>query len=323
MENGTKYKEIELRSEEAQEVMNQVPSAVLRYGITVLLCIVTVLLLGSAFFSYPDTVEADITLTSQKPLVYIAARSGGRIKHLYAGNKQAVRAGDSIGVIENIARTEDIFYLRERLKEWKQTGAQPELLHTLFFRNIPQLGSVQTAYSACLLTWKNYLQHRHENRIYETELVNTIALLNTAISEWEKNFLLTSPIDGTVAYMQLWEKNQNVENGETLFVIVPDGHFVPIGKALLPIQDAAKAKTGQRVLIRLAGFSEQEYGFLRGQVASISPVPDKDGKYILEIELPQGMHTNTGKELPVMKVMAGTASIVIKEQSLLKRLLKR
>lgn len=59
-----KEKEIELRSEEVQEVMNRVPPAILRYGSGVLLGIVLLLLGGSACFSYPETVLTEFTLAT-------------------------------------------------------------------------------------------------------------------------------------------------------------------------------------------------------------------------------------------------------------------
>ena len=57
-------KVIELRSEEVQEVMNRVPPAILRYGSGVLLGIVLLLLGGSAWFSYPETVVTEFTLSA-------------------------------------------------------------------------------------------------------------------------------------------------------------------------------------------------------------------------------------------------------------------
>ena len=44
-----KYKEIELRSEEVQEVMGEIPPWILRWGITILFVIVMALLTGSWF----------------------------------------------------------------------------------------------------------------------------------------------------------------------------------------------------------------------------------------------------------------------------------
>lgn len=62
-----KYKEIELRSEEVQEVMNHIPSWILRWGITVLFSIVIILLMGSFLFRYPDIIEAEVTISTQNP----------------------------------------------------------------------------------------------------------------------------------------------------------------------------------------------------------------------------------------------------------------
>lgn len=321
MEEDKRYKDIELRSEEVQEVMNKIPPAILRYGIALLLGTVLLLLTGSAFFSYPDTVEAEFTLTTQTPPAYIIAQSSGRIEQLYVSNKQTVQRKDILGVIENTARTEDILYLSEHIKEWKQTGSRTEHAGNLFFYHIPELGSVQAAYSASLLAWNNYLQHMQESRIYETEVVNSVAAMGNAMAEWEKNYLLTSPVEGTVAFMQLWKRNQNVESGETMFVVVPEDATQPVGKALLPMDGIGKVETGQRTIIRLSAFPEQEFGFIEGKVASISPVPDSEGKYVLEIELTDGLHTNYHKELPLIKTISGTASIVTKERSLLGRLL--
>ena len=47
-------KDIELRSEEVQEVMGQVPAWIVRWGIRLLFLVVVTLLVGSCFFKYPD-----------------------------------------------------------------------------------------------------------------------------------------------------------------------------------------------------------------------------------------------------------------------------
>ena len=317
MEDREIYKDIELSSEEVQEVMNHIPPAIQRYGISALLGIISILLIGSAFFSYPDTVDTKFTLTTQVSPAYIIAQNPGRIQQLYVENKQPVREGDLIGVIQNTANTEDILYLREKLKEWKASGSLTEQIDMLLFHRIPELGLVQTAYSSCLLAWSNYLQHMQENRIYETEVINTVASLQVALTEWETNYLLMSPVNGTIAFMQLWKPNQNVEARETMFVVIPKDAVQPTGKALLPMEGIGKVEMGQRAIIRLPAFPEQEFGFIEGRVISISPVPDSEGCYVLEIAFPQGMKTNYGTEIPLIKSIEGTASIVTKERSLL------
>ena len=311
-----KYRNIELRSEEVQEVMNRVPPAILRYGIGILASIVIVLLVGSALFRYPETVQVEVTLSPRNPPAYIKCTNGGKLESLYVTNGQQVRKGDVLAIMENIAHTEDILRLRECLADWQAKGARPERLETVFFHRLPRLGSVQGAYASCQLAWNNYLQHVGENRIHETELNNAVAQLMTALREWETSYLPTAPVDGKVAFMQIWKKGQYVNGNETMFVVVPHGDSEFVGKALLPMQGSGKVRTGQRAIIRLSGFPEQEYGGLEGEVVSISPVPNEEGNYVVEIRLTR----MPDKQPPVLKVMNGTAEIVIREQSFLERL---
>ena len=313
------YKDIELRSEEVQEVMNRVPPSILRYGIGILATIVGVLLIGSALFRYPESVQVEVTLSPQNPPAYIKCTGGGKLERLYVANGQEVKKDDVLAVMENVANTEDILLLRTRLSDWQERGARPEQLGMIFFHRLPRLGSVQGTYASCLSSWNNYLQHAHENRIYETELNNAVAQLMTALGEWETACLPTAPVDGKVAFMQLWKKGQYVNAGETLFVIVPDGESEFAGKALLPMQGSGKVRSGQRVVIRLFGFPEQEYGRTEGKVVSISPVPDEEGNYVVEIRLTR----MSDKQPPILKVMSGTAEIIVREQSLLKRIFNR
>ena len=87
------YKDIELRSEEVQEVMNQIPPWILRSGITTMFIIVLLLLAGSWFFKYPDVIQAQITVTSLEPPASIIARATGRIDEIYVENNQKVEYG--------------------------------------------------------------------------------------------------------------------------------------------------------------------------------------------------------------------------------------
>ena len=310
------YKDIELRSEEVQEVMNKVPPAILRYGIGILATIVGILLAGSALFSYPETVQVEVTLSPSNPPAYIKSTGNGKIERLYVANGQAVKKGDILAVMESVASTDDVLRLRECLTDWQEKGARTERIDMIFFRHLPKLGSIQGPYASCMLAWSNYLQHAGENRIHETELKNAVAQLMTALREWETDFLPTAPINGEIAFMQLWKEGQYVDADETMFVVVPNGKSEFVGKALLPMQGSGKVKTGQRAVIRLTGFPEQEYGGLEGKVVSISPVPDENGNYVMEIQLAE----MPGKQPPTIKVMNGTAEIIINEQSLLKRI---
>jgi len=105
-------KEVELRSEELQEVMGRIPPWIQQRGIAVLFVVVVVLLAGSAFFMYPDVIQAPIVLTGSTPPVGIVAFSSGKLELLDTQDNQLVNAGDYLAVIHNPARTDDMLYLK-------------------------------------------------------------------------------------------------------------------------------------------------------------------------------------------------------------------
>lgn len=420
-----KHKEIELRSEEVQEVMNHPPIWILRWGITVLFLIVIVLLAGSYLFKYPDIVEADITISTLNPPAYVLAKTAGRIGSLYNGDNNYVPQGGVLGIIENPAHSEDIFLIKQRMDKWKASGYILNEGKKLFSENYLQLGEVQTAYASfisilndyCNFVKLNYypekiasnekqlrnqemhlrlareqyqlgeleqnvakrlygrdsvlymkkimmaaefdqsqrdylktLQSRESSRMslnqiatqieqsrenmmdirrqaqmeeqkYIVELKNAIEQLYVQLTSWEQRYLLLAPITGKVTFMSVWSDNQNVTVGETVFVIAPLNDSAPIGKALLPVQGSGKVKIGQLVNIRLNNFPDHEFGYIKGKITSISPVPTANAMYVVEVVLLNGLHTNYGKQLPMSREMKGIAEIITEDLRLIERLL--
>lgn len=84
MADGTDVQMAELRSEEVQEVMGQIPSWIVRWGIGVLFLALLILLVGCYFFRYPDRVRTEMTLSSVRPVVEAVARQSGRLGEWYA-----------------------------------------------------------------------------------------------------------------------------------------------------------------------------------------------------------------------------------------------
>lgn len=50
-------KDVEILSEEAQEIMNRIPSAIIRWGMVVMFVVVVGILIASAFIRWPKTIE--------------------------------------------------------------------------------------------------------------------------------------------------------------------------------------------------------------------------------------------------------------------------
>ena len=113
MEEEKKYKDIELRSEEVQEVMNHISPWVVRCGITVLALILLMILVGCWIFRYPDTLAAEVTLATEEPPAFVLSHATGKLDTLYVKNGSLVSTDADLGVIGNAASSEDVRFLKE------------------------------------------------------------------------------------------------------------------------------------------------------------------------------------------------------------------
>ena len=191
-----------------------------------------------------------------------------------------------------------------------------------------ELQQVRLDHSAKLieLAQKNQvLQDYKINRTQDKEKLLSIlneAFLNlkAQIKMWENNYLLISPIGGTVTFTRFWHGDQTVTKDEPVLNIVPGETGDYVGRINLKMQRSGKVKTGQLVNIKLSGYPYLEYGMLRGVVKSISLVPS-DGTYVIEINLSSGFRTLYGKELEFTQNMQGTAEIITEDTRLLQKII--
>ena len=160
-------------------------------------------------------------------------------------------------------------------------------------------------------------QAEKEKVLYQNYSVAAEQLLNE-INNWELNYVLKASVSGIVSFTQIRYVNQYVTANEIVFNIVPRAKEQLIGKAMLPAQRSGKVKVGQRVIIRFTSYPDQEFGIVKGQVSSISLVPNQNN-YMIEILLPEGLHTNYKKELPFSPEMEAQADIITDDLRLIER----
>lgn len=134
---------IEIRSEEVQEILGSPPSWIVRAGISVVFSVVFILLVASWFFKYPDIITSSITLTTYNPPAQLRASNTGKITHVFVEEKQTVAKNQVIAVIENTAEYEDIMYLDNFIDTFQNVQSFDISL-------ILQLGDVQQQYALLL-----------------------------------------------------------------------------------------------------------------------------------------------------------------------------
>ena len=139
--------------------------------------------------------------------------------------------------------------------------------------------------------------------------------------------MIVAPISGKAVLSKIWSPQQTIAAGEELVAVVPtEGGSKTLAKAILPIANSGKVKTGFKSNIRLDAFPYQQYGILEGNVQNISLLPQagKDGdNYLLELSLNDSLTTTYHKKLPLKQEMQGTAHIITEDRRVIERVFDR
>ena len=125
---------LEDHSEEVQEILGRIPKWIIRWGITVLFALVTIIFVGSYFIPYPEKVVLPVTITALNAPAPIVARQGNnRIAKWFVNNQQLIKKGQLIAVWE----TDDNYQHVKDLKEAIELKSHEQVLMTLEPLNLP------------------------------------------------------------------------------------------------------------------------------------------------------------------------------------------
>jgi HlyD family secretion protein len=163
------------------------------------------------------------------------------------------------------------------------------------------------------------LSAREEREQMEIVVREAFDKLIGEVDRWEQEFLLKARIDGLVSFTNIYSETQNVREGDIVMTIIPDDPGDTIGKIRLPIEGSGKVEPNQTVNIQFTNFPHLEFGMVKGVVRSISQVPE-DQQYVLDVELPDGLMTYYGKEIPFNQEMLGRAEIITDDRVLIERI---
>jgi len=413
---------IELRSEEVQEILTQVPNWMIRWGSVLFLSLIVLLLAISWFIKYPDIIVSEVLVTTEIPPQKEYAKATGKFDAILVKDNEIVQKNQNLAIIENTANYKDVLLLKSvidtiKIKHNETFYFDMDKLPVLF------LGDLETNFS---LFENAYLQYRlnvelqpfandaiankttltelnrrltnlkTQKNIQQTELqfkkkdlnrnkilfekgiisaqeyenkqlnylqaernfktmsssisqlresisnakkaskgtkisstkeeiillknvIQTLNQLKQSIKNWELRYLLQSNIKGKVSFLNVWDKNQTVKQGDLVFTIIPIENSSFIAKLKTPTQNSGKIKIGQKVNIKLSNYPEYEFGMLKGTVKNISLVPNKDGFYLIDVSLPKKLITTYNKEITFKQEMQGTAEIITEDLRLFHR----
>lgn len=152
---------------------------------------------------------------------------------------------------------------------------------------------------------------------HNAHLTQTLYSLKSDIQAWKQHYIAAAPVAGTVHFPTLLQENQQVRTGEELMVILPEqeGYF---GEMWVGSYNFGKIREGQEVIVKFDGYPFQEFGTVTAKIQQISSMP-RDSATLVKVSFPQGLLTNSGKDLPFRYGMKGTGDIVTEDLRLIER----
>lgn len=159
---SSELKEVEIRSEEVQEILGQPPRWITRWGITVLFASLLFFFVLSCFLKYPDIISGVVTVVTDTPPASVVARSNGKIEKLFVRNNQNVKAGEVLGLIENPARYDDVLKVKALVDDFSLDGG-PAFIYNARY----SLGELQRPFSDFvkrLADYNHFLTLDHHNK---------------------------------------------------------------------------------------------------------------------------------------------------------------
>jgi multidrug resistance efflux pump len=173
--------QIELRSDEVQEILGTPPSWIVRWGTLLLFLGVSMMALVGWLIRYPDVIDAKIVLTTETPPVGVIARTEGPIAQFLVKDNDVVTANQIILVLQSTANFEDILKI-DKLVTALQKANIDSFQHITPLKNI-ELGEIQSEYSLFVQNLEDLKFGKTEKNTSVKSSVNSVSAQISRIKE--------------------------------------------------------------------------------------------------------------------------------------------
>lgn len=277
---------IEVRSDEVQEIMSHVPHWMIRWGITLIFGIILMLIFMSWFIKYPDVVTGSVSISTSVPPVKLIAVNSGEIENLHVKDGQEVHENDLIATIGNSFSEDAKVFLETTCFQIKSSLIKNKQEISILNANI-QLGSMQSAYNDLITAVEDYQRFffRNQNafeiasmedQLRNHEMLRTVSneQLATARKEWDivqRKFATEKRLfdQGVISQSQFYETERLLVQAESSVgnykktAVQTSIAIVDLKKDLNALKHAHEQE-GESVLLKLnAALSNIENGVLQ------------------------------------------------------------
>lgn len=158
MPENENINEIEIRSDEVQEILSHVPNWMIRWGISLIFGLIVMLLFLSWFVKYPDAIPAEITLSTENPPIRLVAKTSGQLQRISVKEGEYVNKGDFIAEIENPLTEDAVLFLDAQLDTLESVVSENKLSQFQWVESPFVLGELQQEYNQLRTSIRDYIQ---------------------------------------------------------------------------------------------------------------------------------------------------------------------
>jgi len=209
------HQHIELHHREVTDLLGDAPKWLIHSGSYLLYSILFLLLTSAAFISYPDVVRGIAFIDDLANVEWITANSSGQIETFFIENDSLVKRGDTIAMMQNPARLNDVkkfLRLLTNVEQYYLTN-NTDLLREFHFDLI--MGEMSDAYENFTNAVRNCLIH-DDHHYFDTRNAFLLKELAILYKEPEKNELAILNIDRNIFELSISHKMEIEKNRKQL-----------------------------------------------------------------------------------------------------------
>ncbi|MBW7869268.1 MAG: HlyD family efflux transporter periplasmic adaptor subunit [Brumimicrobium sp.] len=222
--------DLQIRSDEVQEILSHVPNWMIRWGITLIFILLSLFLFLSWMIKYPDKIVGTTTLTTEQPPIKLITKTAGEIEYIRFKKNETVHKNDEIAVIQSTLTQEARNFLKEEIKSIQQALESQTLAKIKLTATEHTFGELQANYVALTTAIKNYQYLINEDNtafnirntskqiknqqnlqaILKSEILNNENLLKNAKKKYESDKVLYQK--GVISQADLFERQKVYES---------------------------------------------------------------------------------------------------------------
>ncbi len=156
------FPELDVSSEEVQEIIGRPPHWLVRWGITAFFGVLGLVLLSAAVIKYPEVVHAPLKLTAIHAPQSLESRVSGKVVRLMAENDTRVAEGDILAWMESTAYHKEVLELSSiiDLLRVQLLQGDEEFGETIEISGFGNLGELQNTFQGFEQAYREYRSYR-------------------------------------------------------------------------------------------------------------------------------------------------------------------